>query len=49
MPESSEEWDYCHIEFKLRNKGEKLTYGGFQRMWLVFLAYATKHGAYYQV
>ncbi len=48
MTENGEHWDYCHIEFKLRNKGEELTYGGFRQMWLVFLAYVTGPDKNYQ-
>ncbi len=40
MTESSENWDYCQIEFKLRYKGEDLERTGTRIMWLLFQARA---------
>lgn len=30
------EWDYCHIKYQIRHKGEDLTQADMKRVWLVF-------------
>ncbi|MEJ2747543.1 MAG: hypothetical protein P8183_06500 [Anaerolineae bacterium] len=41
MTESGQEWDYCKIEFHLRNKGEPAAVAGPAQVWLAFVAHAT--------
>ena len=41
MTENGKEWDYCKIEFRLRNKGESFAIAGPTEAWMAFTAYAT--------
>ncbi len=50
MNENKNEWDYCDIKFQLRYKGEDTSHtGGFNTVWLVFKAVASKSRQSYTV
>jgi len=38
MDKRKKDWEYCTIQFQMRNKGEDITRSGTKLMWLVFQA-----------